>query len=171
MPDDCNVHVGNVRVSKADGSQVTDLLQRDALRAAGVEPRHVYEDTTSGKRDDRPGLAACLKAVREGDTLVVWKLDRLGRDLRPWSTRCTTWASRSRRTRNVVKARLAENIRFRPPDGQLQKPLEFQRLRKVPLGGFLARGTDRAEPSLLVRLAIIRTEWPVSLGILAVVNP
>src|SRR5512144_226525 len=72
--------VGYVRVSKADGSQVTDL-QRDALRAAGVDPKHVYEDTASGKRDDRPGLAACLKALREKDTLVVWKLDRLGRDL------------------------------------------------------------------------------------------
>src|SRR5918998_2438609 len=73
--------VGYVRVSKADGSQATDL-QRDALRAAGVDPRHIYEDTASGKRDDRPGLAACLKALRAGDTLVVWKLDRLGRDLR-----------------------------------------------------------------------------------------
>jgi DNA invertase Pin-like site-specific DNA recombinase len=73
--------VGYMRVSKADGSQVTDL-QRDALLAAGVDDRHLYEDAASGKRDDRPGLAACLKALREGDTLVVWKLDRLGRDLR-----------------------------------------------------------------------------------------
>jgi len=73
--------VGYMRVSKADGSQVTDL-QRDALLAASVDARHLYEDATSGKRDDRPGLAACLKAQREGDTLVVWKLDRLGRDLR-----------------------------------------------------------------------------------------
>lgn len=73
--------VGYMRVSKADGSQVTDL-QRDALHAAGVDSRHLYEDAASGKRDDRPGLAACLKALREGDTLVVWKLDRLGRDLR-----------------------------------------------------------------------------------------
>src|ERR1700682_4336754 len=74
--------VGYVRVSKADGSQVTDL-QRDALLAAGVGRAHIYEDTTSGRRDDRPGLAACLKALRERDTLIVWKLDRLGRDLRP----------------------------------------------------------------------------------------
>jgi hypothetical protein len=73
--------VGYVRVSKADGSQATDL-QWDALKAAGVNAKHVYEDTASGKRDDRPGLAACLKALREKDTLVVWKLDRLGRDLR-----------------------------------------------------------------------------------------
>jgi DNA invertase Pin-like site-specific DNA recombinase len=73
--------VGYMRVSKADGSQVTDL-QRDALVAAGVDPRNLYEDAASGKKDGRPGLTACLKALREGDTLVVWKLDRLGRDLR-----------------------------------------------------------------------------------------
>ena len=73
--------VGYMRVSKTDGSQVNDL-QRDALTAAGVDARHLYEDSASGKRDDRPGLVACLKALREGDTLIVWKLDRLGRDLR-----------------------------------------------------------------------------------------
>jgi DNA invertase Pin-like site-specific DNA recombinase len=73
--------IGYMRVSKTDGSQATDL-QRDALIAAGIEPAHLYEDQASGKREDRPGLAACLKALRSGDTLVVWKLDRLGRDLR-----------------------------------------------------------------------------------------
>ena len=73
--------IGYMRVSKADGSQVLDL-QRDALLAAGVTERHLYSDTASGKRDDRPGLAACLQALRKGDTLVVWKLDRLGRSLR-----------------------------------------------------------------------------------------
>ena len=70
-----------MRVSKADGSQATDL-QRDALLEAGVEPEALYEDKASGKSDDRPHLAACLKALRGGDTLLVWKLDRLGRDLR-----------------------------------------------------------------------------------------
>lgn len=73
--------IGYMRVSKADGSQSTDL-QRDALIAFGVDPAHLYEDRASGRRDDRPGLAACLKALREGDVLIVWKLDRLGRDLR-----------------------------------------------------------------------------------------
>src|SRR5690625_6206365 len=73
--------IGYMRVSKADGSQATDL-QRDALIAADVDPVHLYEDQASGKREDRPGLVACLKALRPGDTLVVWKLDRLGRDLR-----------------------------------------------------------------------------------------
>ena len=73
--------VGYMRVSKADGSQVLDL-QADALLAAGIPERNLYSDTASGKRDDRPGRDSCLKALRTGDTLVVWKLDRLGRNLR-----------------------------------------------------------------------------------------
>jgi DNA invertase Pin-like site-specific DNA recombinase len=75
------VLIGYARASKADGSQTTDL-QRDALLAAGIDPEQIYEDQASGKQDDRPQLAACLKALRSGDTLIVWKLDRLGRDLR-----------------------------------------------------------------------------------------
>jgi len=74
------VLIGYMRVSKADGSQTLDL-QRDALLAAAIKPGHLYEDHASGKRDSRPGLEACLKALRKGDTLVAWKLDRLGRDL------------------------------------------------------------------------------------------
>jgi Resolvase, N terminal domain len=73
--------IGYMRVSKADGSQTTDL-QRDALLNAGVDAAHLYEDQASGRLDARPGLLAVLKALRTGDTLVVWKLDRLGRDLR-----------------------------------------------------------------------------------------
>jgi len=73
--------IGYMRVSKADGSQVLDL-QRDALLGTGVAMQQLYEDYASGKRDDRPGLEACIKAARQGDTLVTWKLDRLGRDLR-----------------------------------------------------------------------------------------
>ena len=70
--------IGYMRVSKADGSQTTDP-QRDALLQAGVDEEQLYRDHASGKKDDRPGLESCLKAVRGGDTLVVWKLDRLGR--------------------------------------------------------------------------------------------
>lgn len=73
--------IGYVRVSKADGTQVVDL-QMDAVLAAGVDPKMIYEDHASGKLDDRPGLEACLKALRPGDTLTIWKLDRLGRNLR-----------------------------------------------------------------------------------------
>ncbi len=72
--------IGYVRVSKADGSQSLDL-QKDALIAADVPEGQTYSDHASGKKDDRPGLEACLKALRMGDVLVVWKLDRLGRSL------------------------------------------------------------------------------------------
>jgi DNA invertase Pin-like site-specific DNA recombinase len=73
--------IGYMRVSKSDGSQVLHL-QRDALLEAGVELARIYEDLGSGRKDDRSGLAACLKALHPGNTLVVWKLDRLGRDLK-----------------------------------------------------------------------------------------
>jgi len=73
--------IGYMRVSKSDGTQALDL-QRDALLAAGVAPERLYADRASGRKDDRPGLATCLKALQPGDTLVVWKLDRLGRNLK-----------------------------------------------------------------------------------------
>ena len=61
--------IGYVRVSKSDGTQ-TLAPQRDAMLAAGVDPARIYEDLASGRRDDRPGLAACLKAIQPGNTLV-----------------------------------------------------------------------------------------------------
>lgn len=73
--------IGYARVSKSDGSQGLDL-QRDALAEAGVEASRIYEDLASGRQDARPGLTACLKALQPGNTLVVWTLDRLGRDLK-----------------------------------------------------------------------------------------
>ena len=73
--------IGYTRVSKSDGSQTLDL-QKDALIEAGVEMDRIYEDTVSGKQEKRPGLDACLKALQPGNTLVVWKLDRLGRNLK-----------------------------------------------------------------------------------------
>lgn len=73
--------VGYMRVSKNDGSQTLDL-QKDALINAGVDPDYIYKDFASGRKDMRPGLESCLKALQPGNTLVVWKLDRLGRDLK-----------------------------------------------------------------------------------------
>jgi len=73
--------IGYARISKADGIQVLNL-QWDALTNVGVLPEHIYQDDVSGKKDQRPGLDACLKALRKDDVLVVWKLDRLGRNLR-----------------------------------------------------------------------------------------
>ncbi|CDL85455.1 recombinase family protein [Xenorhabdus szentirmaii] len=75
------MRIGYTRVSKSDGSQVQDL-QLDALLAADVNKENIYQDEISGKSDKRPGLDACLKALRPGDVLMVWKLDRLGRSLK-----------------------------------------------------------------------------------------
>ena len=69
--------VGYARVSTLE--QNVDL-QIDALRQAGCEK--IFEDKVSGTKADRPGLQAALEFVRSGDTLVVWRLDRLGRSLK-----------------------------------------------------------------------------------------
>ena len=68
--------VGYARVSTDDQHLA---LQRDALTQAGCET--IYAETVSGKAKERPELGHCLKALRAGDTLVVWRLDRLGRSL------------------------------------------------------------------------------------------
>lgn len=70
------VEIGYARVST---SEQDPTLQLDALTRAGCT--RVFEDTASGARTDRPGLTAALSFLREGDVLVVWKLDRLGRSL------------------------------------------------------------------------------------------
>ncbi|CET64149.1 site-specific recombinase [Salmonella enterica subsp. enterica serovar Typhi] len=69
--------IGYVRVSTND--QNTDL-QRNALSCAGCE--RIFEDKISGTKSDRPGLKKLLRTLSAGDTLVVWKLDRLGRSMR-----------------------------------------------------------------------------------------
>ena len=72
--------VGYMRVSSESDRQSTDL-QRDALLKAGVDTRHLFEDKASGMKDQRDGLIRALAFLRDGDCLVVWKLDRLGRSL------------------------------------------------------------------------------------------
>jgi len=73
--------IGYARVSTTDSEQTLGL-QLDALANAGVARDRVYEDRASGRHDDWPGLNSCRKALCDGDTLVVWKLDRLGRNLK-----------------------------------------------------------------------------------------
>ena len=75
----CPLKLGYARVST--GQQ--DLqLQLDALKTAGVSKPNVYTDKISGSKAARPGLDQCLSQLKPGDTLVVWRLDRLGRSVR-----------------------------------------------------------------------------------------
>jgi DNA invertase Pin-like site-specific DNA recombinase len=70
--------IGYARVSK--GEQDVQL-QLDALKKAGCDEDHIFVDKVSGARTDRPGLDACLAMLEPRDTLVVWRLDRLGRSM------------------------------------------------------------------------------------------
>jgi len=69
--------IGYARVSTHEQNLT---LQTDALKKAGC--RKIFDDRVSGAASDRPGLKAALEYVREGDTLLVWRLDRLGRSLK-----------------------------------------------------------------------------------------
>jgi DNA invertase Pin-like site-specific DNA recombinase len=71
--------IGYARVSTNE--QNLDL-QRDALLKAGVSPKNIFTDKITGTKQERPGLVAALSHLREGDTFVVWRLDRLGRSLK-----------------------------------------------------------------------------------------
>lgn len=104
--------VGYMRVSSDSDRQSTDL-QRDALLAAGVDPRHLFEDRASGAKDDRAGLARALEFVRAGDVLVVWKLDRLGRSLSHLLAIVT-----SLKDKRVAFRSLTENLDTTTPSGE-----------------------------------------------------
>ena len=105
--------VGYMRVSSVDDRQTVDL-QRDALVAADVDQRQIYADKASGARDDRPGLTACLDYLNAGDTLVVWKLDRLGRSL-PHLLSIVT----DLKQRGVAFRSLTEHMDTTTPHGEL----------------------------------------------------
>lgn len=70
--------IGYARVST--GEQDVNL-QLDALKKAGCDEANIFVDKASGARSSRPGIDACIAALQPGDTLVVWRLDRLGRSM------------------------------------------------------------------------------------------
>ena len=71
--------VGYARVSTQDQNV---QLQIDALEKAGCSKNMVFIDKISGAKSERPGLEKCLTVLTKGDTLLVWRLDRLGRSMR-----------------------------------------------------------------------------------------
>ena len=73
--------IGYARVSKCDGSQALDT-QIDALTKAGVDRERIYIDRASGIKEQRPGLTDCMRSLREGDSFVIYRLDRLARSVK-----------------------------------------------------------------------------------------
>jgi DNA invertase Pin-like site-specific DNA recombinase len=103
------MRIGYARVSTDD--QTLDL-QRDALKRAKC--RDIYEEHASGKNTATPQLETCLKSLREGDTLIVWRLDRLGRSLGD-----LIHLAHEFKARGVGFASLTGQIDTRSPTGQL----------------------------------------------------
>lgn len=101
--------IGYARVSTHE--QTLDL-QRDALTKAGCE--QIFTDTVSGAQVERAGLAKAIQFVRPGDTLVVWKLDRLGRSLKHLIETVTTLHDQ-----HIGFRSLTENIDTTTPGGKL----------------------------------------------------
>jgi DNA invertase Pin-like site-specific DNA recombinase len=145
----CNMRIGYARVSTDD--QTLDL-QRDAL--ARAKCRQIYAEHASGKSAARPQLDACLKALREGDTLIVWRLDRLGRSLADLIRLTNDLKSRS-----IELESLTENLETGSPTGKLVFHVfaalaEFERnlIRERTLAGLKAaraRGRKGGRPKKL----------------------
>lgn len=163
------MRIGYARVSTDD--QTLDL-QRDALKRAKC--REIYEEHASGKNTTRPQLEACLKSLREGDTLIVWRLDHLGRSLGDLIR-----LTHDLKARGIGFASLTEQIDTRSPSGQLIFHVfgalaEFERnlIRERTLAGLKAaraRGRKGGRPRKLspkdlktVRALLKSGEVPVS---------
>lgn len=141
--------IGYARVSTED--QHLDL-QIDALKEYGCET--LYQEHASGKSANRPELENCLKALRDGDTFVVWRLDRLGRNLKDLITIVNDLEGR-----NIGFVSLKENIDTTTPSGKLVFHLfgslaEFERniIRERTQAGLAsarARGKNGGRPQKL----------------------
>ncbi len=127
-------------------------LQRDALKAAGCDK--LFEDKASGTTKDRPGLIKCLEQLREGDTLVVWKLDRLGRS----TLHCIEIANELRE-RGINLASVTDGIDTAATNGRLYFTIlaalgeaERERIGERTLAGLAAardRGRVVGRPSVI----------------------
>jgi DNA invertase Pin-like site-specific DNA recombinase len=154
------MRVGYARVST--GEQNLDL-QIDALKKAGCE--QVYRDEMSGAKAERPGLSEALKFSRPGDTLVVWRLDRLGRSLKDLIEKVAALHERG-----IDFLSLHENIDTTTPAGKLQFHIfsalaEFERdlIRERTVAGLRAARARGKKGGRKFRLTPEETRMAASL--------
>lgn len=148
MTSSAHYKIGYVRVSTI---QQDESLQLDALQRAQVD--RVFVDRVSGAIDDRPGLRSALECARPGDSLVVWRLDRLGRSLRHLIE-----VVRDLEHRGVELVSLTEQIDTSTPSGRLVLHVfgamaEFERdlIRERTMAGLAAaraRGRTGGRPTV-----------------------
>jgi len=128
-------------------------LQRDALLKAGVSSKNIFTDTITGTKSERPGLSQALSHLRQGDTLVVWRLDRLGRSLKHLIETVTVL-----KQQGIAFKSITENIDTSTATGQLVFHIfgalaEFERnlINERTMAGLeaaRARGTTGGRPRL-----------------------
>ena len=150
------MNVGYARISTKEQHL---RMQEDALKSPGCE--EIYTDIASGSKSERPGLDNALSHIREGDTLVVWKLDRLGRSIQHLIQTVATLSKRK-----IAFKSLQENIDTKTSGGKLifhifSALAEFERelIRERTDAGLKsarARGHMGGRPSLLDKRQIKR---------------
>ena len=158
-------NIGYARVSTLDQ---TPTLQLDALGAAGCAK--VFEDRASGARADRPGLRQALDYVREGDVLIVWKLDRLGRSLPHLIETVTVLEGRGAGFRSITEA-----IDTTTPGGRLVFHLfgalgQFERdlikeRTRAGLAAATARGRKGGRKPVVVPDTLRRAQYMIAKGL------
>lgn len=158
-------NVGYARVSTIDQDPA---LQLDALAAAGCAK--VFEDCASGARADRAGLRSALEYVRDGDVLIVWKLDRLGRSLPHLIETVTSLATRGVGFRSITEA-----IDTTTPGGRLVFHLfgalgEFERdlireRTRAGLAAAVARGRKAGRKPVVTSEKLARARTIIAKGL------
>lgn len=139
---------GYARVSTDD--QSLDL-QLDALAAAGVEPDAIISDMMSGARSSRPGLDALLARIEPGDTLVIWRLDRLGRSMLHLADLLDQFRSREIKLKSLTEGLDTDTPSGRMIFGVLSSLAEYERESIVErvragLAATVRRGTKLGRP-------------------------
>ena len=131
--------IGYARVSTNE--QNLDL-QRDALLKAGVAAKDIFTDKVTGVKSERPGLAQSLSHLREGDTFIVWRLDRLGRSLKHLIETVTALKEQGVAFKSLTENIDTSTVSFRPACLLLHSSLPAYRATQLGSEGWTGLFVD-----------------------------